>query len=125
MCLRRFVTLNHSHEYETKDCLTILKHLVAAMQGTPGSKMIINEALPSRPFVVPASSTNAPSENIPPKQSRLADTANTMTLDTFLLFGGKERSYEEYEPILVEAGLKISRFFPFRSFTVMIECEIA
>lgn len=87
--------------------------------------MVINEVFVASPVIAPASSTSPPSELIPEGQSALADMANTMTWSTFSLFGGKERSYEEYEKLLSQAGYKISRFFRFRTFTVMLECEIA
>lgn len=95
------------------------------MRQTPGAKLIINEVLVASPVIAPASSTDPPSEHIPQKQSALADLANLMTWSTFSLFGGKERSYEEYDKLLVDAGFKLSRFFRFRTFTVMLEYVLA
>lgn len=95
------------------------------MRETPGSKMIINEVFVASPVIAPASSTSAPSEHIPKEQSALADMANAMTWSTFALFGGKERSYGEYQELLNEGGFKVSRFYKFRTFTVMLECELA
>lgn len=118
-------TSTSSHEYSDEDVLKILSNLAVAMRQTPGSKMVINEVFVASPVIAPASSTSPPSELIPEGQSALADMANTMTWSTFSLFGGKERSYEEYEKLLSQAGYKISRFFRFRTFTVMLECEIA
>ncbi|KAF2733981.1 S-adenosyl-L-methionine-dependent methyltransferase [Polyplosphaeria fusca] len=112
------------HEYDDEGVLTILKHVGDAMQRTPGSKMIINEVLNSSPVIMPASSTSAPSECIPATQSALGSVANTMTWSTFSLFGGKERSYAEYEALLNAAGLRISRFFKFRTFTVVLEAVV-
>lgn len=86
--------------------------------------MIINEVFVASPVIVPVSSTSAPSEHIPEGQSALADMANAMTWSTFSLFGGKERSYEEYEKLLGRAGYRLCRFFRFRTFTVMLECEL-
>lgn len=95
------------------------------MSHTSGSKMVINEVFVASPVIAPAASTSAPSENIPESQSALADMANAMTWSTFSLFGGMERSYEEYEKLLNKAGFRITRFFRFRTFTVMLECELA
>ncbi|KUJ06319.1 S-adenosyl-L-methionine-dependent methyltransferase [Mollisia scopiformis] len=113
------------HEYNDDQVLAILNHLTTAMRRTPNSKMIINEVLNSSPIIVPTSSMSAASEHIPGSQSAMASTANIMTWSTFSLFGGKERSYQEYEILLNTAGLKISRFFQFRTFTVMLECVLA
>ena len=117
--------MGYSHEYDDKAFLEILKHLTAAMRLTPDSKMIINEVLNSSPFIIPTSSKSPPSDHIPRGQSALANMANTMTWSIFSLFGGKERSYQEYEQLLAEAGLKVSRLFQFRTFTVMLECRLA
>lgn len=90
--------------------------------------MIINEVFVASPVIMPATSsfsTSAPSDYIPRKQSALADMANAMTWSTFSLFGGKERSYAEYQDLLNQSGLKVSRFYRFRTFTVMLECELA
>jgi len=119
------VANTRSHEYDDEALLKILSHLTSAMQNTPGSKMLINEVLNSSPTRVPANARGPPSTYIPQKQSALADLANTVTWGTFALFGGKERSMEEYEKLLHKAGLKVTRFFKFRTFTVMIECELA
>ncbi|KAK6369519.1 hypothetical protein LTS17_009425 [Exophiala oligosperma] len=116
------------HEYTDEDVVKILTHLAAAMHETPGSRMIINEVFVASPVIMPATSsfsTSAPSDYIPRKQSALADMANAMTWSTFSLFGGKERSYAEYQDLLNQSGLKVSRFYRFRTFTVMLECELA
>jgi hypothetical protein len=93
------------------------------MRETPGSRMIINEVLNSSPITMPSSSHGVPSSFIPQRQSAIPDLANIATWGTFALFGGKERSMEEYESLLTRAGLKVARFFKFRAFTVMLECE--
>lgn len=54
----------------------------------------------------------------------MPETGNIMTWSTFSLFGGKERSFEEYKRLLEMTGLKISRLFKFRTFTVMIEAVL-
>ncbi|KAI1608899.1 S-adenosyl-L-methionine-dependent methyltransferase [Exophiala viscosa] len=113
------------HEYVDEDVLKVLGHVAAAMRKSPGSKMLINEVLNSSPVIAPASSSSPPSQQIPEQQSALADVANMMTWSTFALFGGKERSYCEYEKLLNEAGLKISCLYKFRTFTVMLECELS
>ncbi|KAJ9606192.1 hypothetical protein H2200_009153 [Cladophialophora chaetospira] len=113
------------HEYVDEGVLKILQNLAAAMRETPNSKLIINEVCAASPVIAPADSMSPPSEHIPEQQSALADIGNLMTWSTFSLFGGKERSYEEYEKLLLAAGFKVSRFFRFRTFTVMLECELA
>ena len=110
------------HEYDDDEVLKILSHLTTAMRRTPGSRMLINEVLNSSPTIIPSDGQYAPSECIPSKQSSLASTGNVMTWSTFSLFGGKERSYTEYEKLLSEAGLRITQLYQFRTFTVMIEC---
>jgi hypothetical protein len=105
--------------------LTILRNLAIAMRETPQSKLIINEVFVASPVIAPAESMSPPSDHIPEKQSALGDLGNLMTWSTFSLFGGKERSYEEYEKLFVAAGFRISRFFRFRTFTVMLECVLA
>ncbi|KEF59858.1 uncharacterized protein A1O9_04706 [Exophiala aquamarina CBS 119918] len=112
------------HEYDDDDVLRILSNLATAMRQTAGSRMIINEVFVASPVIAPASSTFAPSEHIPERQSALADMANAMTWSTFSLFGGKERSYQEYEKLLSQAGYRVRRFFRLRTFTVMLECEL-
>lgn len=119
------VANTRSHEYNDDNLLKIFSHLTSAMQNTPGSKMLINEVLNSPPIIVPANARGPPSTYVPQQRSALADLANTVTWGTFALFGGKERSMEEYEKLLHNAGLKVTRFFRFRTFTVMIECELA
>jgi len=104
--------------------LKVLGHVAVAMRKTPGSKMLINEVLNASPVIASASSSSPPSQQIPEQQSALADVANMMTWSTFTLFGGKERSYSEYEKLLNEAGIKISRLIKFRTFTVMLECHL-
>jgi hypothetical protein len=113
------------HEYGDDQILEILKHLTQAMRQTPGSRMIMNEVLVSSPVIIETDSTDPPSQHIPEKQSAMAEAGNIMTWSTFSLFGGKERSYQTYEKLLNAGGLRISRFFKFRSFTVMIECVLA
>ena len=98
------------------------------MEKTPGSRVIINEVLTSSPTITGDQSetrVESPSHLVPKTQSRLPDLANLMTWSTYFLFGGKERSYAEIEDLLEQAGLKVTRFFPFRSFTAMIEAELA
>lgn len=113
-------------EYDDEDALRVLKHVAKAMKKTPESRMVINEVLTSSPVIVPPKDTaKPPSELIPEEQSQLADMANLVTLNTFMFFGGKERSFVEYRTLLEGAGLKITRFFPFRSFTSMIEASVA
>lgn len=54
----------------------------------------------------------------------MAATGNIMTWSTFSLFGGKERSYVEYEALLNTSGLLIARLYKFRTFTVNLECVL-
>ncbi|KPI41905.1 uncharacterized protein AB675_5495 [Cyphellophora attinorum] len=111
------------HEYDDEQVLQLLGHITSAMRKTPGARMILNEVLNSSPAIIPVSAAETvPSEHIPNKQSALASTANTMTWSTFSLFGGKERSYEEYEVLLNKGGLRVNRLYKFRTFTVMMEC---
>jgi hypothetical protein len=86
--------------------------------------MVINEVLNSSPAIIPPGSMKPPSEHIPAQQSAMPETGNIMTWSTFSLFGGKERSFEEYKMLLEMTGLKISRLFKFRTFTVMIEAVL-
>ncbi|KAH7392868.1 S-adenosyl-L-methionine-dependent methyltransferase [Pyrenochaeta sp. MPI-SDFR-AT-0127] len=120
-------------EYDDPEAVAVLSNIAAAMRKTPGSRMVINEILNASPFInLAADDKNdkrataqlAPSIMVPDKQSRLTGLANLMTWNTFLFFGGKERSFTEVEQILHQAGLKATRFFPFRSITCMIECEV-
>lgn len=95
------------------------------MRRNPGAKLLINEVLNSSAFIAPANTTGVPpSAHIPPQQSALPEAANLMTWSTFSLFGGKERSYGEYEGLLGQAGLRIKRLWGFRTFTVMLECVL-
>lgn len=90
--------------------------------------MVINEVLTSSSVISSAKDVaelEPPSRLIPAQQSRLAGIANLMTWNTFFFFGGKERSFQEVEQVLHQAGLKITRFFQFRGFTTMIECSTA
>ncbi|KAK4940363.1 hypothetical protein LTR10_019469 [Elasticomyces elasticus] len=112
------------HEYVDEDVLKVLGYVAAVMRKTPSSKMLINEVLNSSSVIAPATSSSPPSDQIPKQQSALADIANMMTWSTFTLFGGKERSYSEYKKLLNEAGFKISSLYKFRTFTVMLECEL-
>jgi hypothetical protein len=48
-----------------------------------------------------------------------------MTWSTYSLFGGKERSFEEYRILLERAGFRVVRYFRFRSFTGMLEAVVA
>lgn len=117
------------HEYDDKQVLDLLDHITTGMRKTPSARLIINEVLNSSPTIVPAEETQGmaigpPSEYVPERQSALASTANTMTWSTFSLFGGKERSYEEYEELLNRAGLEVVKLWKFRTFTVMIECVL-
>ena len=113
------------HEYTDDQIRELLRHVATAMRRTPGSRMIINEVLNSSPAIVPAQANiGPPSDYVPATQSNLASTANTMTWSTFSLFGGKERSYQEYEALLLQAGLEVSKLYKFRTFTVMIECVL-
>jgi hypothetical protein len=120
---KAYISTNR-HEYDDEDVVRILGHLATAMHANP-SKLIINEVFVASPIIVPGSSECPPSKYIPQNQSALAELGNLMTWSTFSLFGGKERSYEEYENLLIKAGFRISRFFRFRTFTVMLECVLA
>ncbi|ORY03752.1 S-adenosyl-L-methionine-dependent methyltransferase [Clohesyomyces aquaticus] len=113
------------HEYDDNEALEVLKHLAVAMRRTPNSIMIINEVLNCSPFILPETSIAPPSEHIPSDQSCLPSTGNTMTWSTFSLFGGKERSLEEYEGLLNSAGFTVSKLYRFRTFTVMLECVLS
>ncbi|KXH47147.1 hypothetical protein CNYM01_12547 [Colletotrichum nymphaeae SA-01] len=111
-------------EYDDEDAINILTNVANSMKRTPGSRMVINEIWNSSPFIVSNQNT-APSTLTPPQQSRLPDLANLMTWNTLFFFGGKERSVPELELILGKAGLRISRFFQFRTITTMVECSLA
>ena len=115
---------NSRHEYDDDQALVLLKNITTAMRRTPRAKMVINEVLNSSPNIIPPSSNSPPSDHIPTRQSALPETANIMTWSTFSLFGGKERSYQEYEALLATAGLRIDRLFRFRTFTVMMEAVL-
>ncbi|KAL2877127.1 hypothetical protein SGCOL_007519 [Colletotrichum sp. CLE4] len=111
-------------EYDDEDAIKILTKVANSMRKTPGSRMVINEIWNSSPFIV-SNQNAAPSTLTPIHQSRLPDLANLMTWDTLFFFGGKERSVPELEFILEKAGLRISRFFQFRTITTMVECSLA
>lgn len=106
----------------------MLRNVTKGMSKTPGSKLVINEVLNTSPTISAGTTENAahpPSNFVPKNQSRLPELANLMTWNTYFMFGGKERSYAEIEDMLQQSGLKITRFFPFRTLTVMIEAEVA
>ncbi|KXH59668.1 hypothetical protein CSAL01_04748 [Colletotrichum salicis] len=111
-------------EYDDEDAIKILTKVANSMRKTPGSRMVINEIWNSSPFIV-SNQNAAPSTLTPIHQSRLPDLANLMTWDTLFFFGGKERSVPELESILEKTGLRISRFFHFRTITTMVECSLA
>lgn len=111
-------------EYDDEDAIKILTKVANSMRKTPDSRMVINEIWNSSPFIV-SNHDAAPSTLTPRNQSRLPDLANLMTWNTLLFFGGKERSVPELESILGKAGLRISRFFQFRTITTMVECSLA
>lgn len=131
-CLQNLMCKNtaklfRSREYTDDENLTILKHVADAMRRTPGSRMIINEILCPTADIIPESidSLQAPSKFIPHQQSAMTEVASLMTWNTYMMFGGYERSYRETQDLVVKAGFKILRFFKFRSFTTMIECILA
>ncbi|KAK1621458.1 S-adenosyl-L-methionine-dependent methyltransferase [Colletotrichum phormii] len=111
-------------EYDDEDAIKILTKVANFMRKTPDSRKVINEIWNSSPFNV-SNQNAAPSTLTPTHQSRLSDLANLMTWDTLFFFCGKERSVPELESILEKAGLRISRFFHFRTITTMVECSLA
>jgi hypothetical protein len=126
----------YSHEQSDDDVNTILGHLKTAMLRTPGSRLIINEVFLGSPTIIPSAtsptSTSAPSSDLSPShytpqenQSPLADLGNLMTWSTYSLFGGKERSFEEYRILLEKAGFRVERYYSFRTFTGMVEAVVA
>ncbi|KAK1728520.1 hypothetical protein CaCOL14_011768 [Colletotrichum acutatum] len=110
-------------EYDDEDAIKILTKVANSMRKTPGSRMVINEIWNSSPLIV-SNHDAAPSTLTPRQQSRLPDLANLMIWNTLFFFGGKERSVPDLELILGKAGLRISRFFQFRTITTMVECSL-
>jgi hypothetical protein len=105
------------------------------MQRTPNSRLVINEVLNSSAYIAPASPTSCsyltpPSESLTKRQdglqlqSAMPSVGNVMTWSTFSLFGGKERSGQEYVDLLQSAGFKVIKVWPFRTFTSMMEAVV-
>ncbi|VUC25701.1 unnamed protein product [Clonostachys rosea] len=112
-------------EYDDADAIKVLQHIAEAMRKTKGSRMLINEVLCSSASIInEGDSTSVPSQHMPHHQSAFPETSNLMTWNTYCLFGGKERSFEEVNCILGAAGLVMANFYNFRTITVMIECTV-
>jgi hypothetical protein len=52
-----------------------------------------------------------------------AELAPLMDVDMLLIPGGRERTAEEYERLLITAGLRMTRIVPTRGVACIIEAE--
>ena len=89
------------HDWDDERCVTILSNIRRAME--PGGKVLIVET------VVP--------EGGQPHYSKLLD------LEMLTSPGGEERTAQEYESLLAQAGLRLTRIIPTRSHFSIIEAE--
>lgn len=122
---KKLTCVSCSREYDDDDAIRVLKNIAAAMKETIGSRMVINEVFCSTPAIVGDSHlTAAPSRSIPHEQSSFYEVANLITWNTYALFGGKERSYLETVALVEAAGLRVTNFYKFRTFTANIECVV-
>ncbi|KAH6999409.1 S-adenosyl-L-methionine-dependent methyltransferase [Ilyonectria destructans] len=113
-------------EYDDRQALQILQGVLAAMQGRPHTRLLINEIICASPAIVGDASSRQPiSELLPSQQSAQVELANAMALNAQINFGGKERSWPEMKLLLHTAGFAVERFFQFKTFTTMIECKVA
>ena len=114
-------------EYSDEDASKPLAAIVPALKKNPAARLLINEIiLPTLVISDTDSKNNKPvSDYIPSQQSSCVDMAHMMTMNTWTMFGGKERTFEEMKSVIEKAGLRIDKFYKFRTFTVMIECCVA
>lgn len=87
------------HDWDDADCVTILKQCAQAMN--PGARLLILEAITKGP-------------NLP-------DFVKEVDIAMMVLFGGKERTQQEWESLLTTAGLKIMRVLPTKTMLSIIE----
>ncbi|KAL2837813.1 S-adenosyl-L-methionine-dependent methyltransferase [Aspergillus pseudodeflectus] len=113
-------------ELDDELALKVLRNIAEAMRDTPGSRLIINEALCTAPVYKPpmAGEGAIPSGCIPPNQTHMPVLGNLMTMSATLFYAGKERSYEEMEKLLNSAGFVISQLYILRTITSVLECTI-
>ncbi|CAK7222049.1 hypothetical protein SBRCBS47491_004736 [Sporothrix bragantina] len=112
-------------EYDDADALKVLENVVAAMRETKGARLVLNEVFCASPAIVADSGiADAPSQHLPYEQSSLYELANLITWNTYALFGGKERTYRDTVALLEAAGLQVTKFYKFRTFTANIECVV-
>jgi hypothetical protein len=91
------------HDWDDEKALTILKNIRAALEGTPGGRVILLETV-----VLPGNQ---------PDMGKLID------LEMLLLPGGKERTADEFASLFERAGFALTRIVPTQSPLSVIEAR--
>ncbi|KAF4547591.1 O-methyltransferase domain-containing protein 5 [Elsinoe fawcettii] len=109
-------------EHDDQEAIRLLSNIAEAMARTPGSRMLINEiCCGSATVILDEDEDAAPSTKISEQQSMWSQLGNTMCWNTYVLLGGKERSFQEIKMLVHAAGLEVTRFYQMRSFIAGID----
>src|SRR5271168_5108820 len=99
-------------EYSDEDAIKPLAAVVPALKKNPAARLLINEIILPTLVISDADTKNKPiSDCIPSQQSSCIDMAHMMTMNTWTMFGGKERTFEEMKSVIETAGLRIDKFY--------------
>ena len=96
-----YITKHIIHDWDDDRSLTILRNIHTRLEGRPGGRLILLEA------VVPADNT--------PHLSKLLD------IEMMLMPGGRERTEQEFAALLEAAGFALTRIVPNESMLSVIE----
>jgi hypothetical protein len=102
-----------------------LSQIIPALRENPKSRIIFNEIVVPTDIVDKSKLLLAPSQYISATQSNYQRLAHLMTMNTWTMFGGMERTFEQFQMLFDKAGLKLEKFYKFSIFTVMMECCLA
>jgi O-methyltransferase domain len=112
-------------DYDDEEALKFLSWIIPALRENPKSRIIFNEIVVPTDIVDKSKLLLAPSQYISATQSSYQRAAHLQTMNTWTLFGGKERTFEQFRVLFDKAGLKLEKFYKFSIFTVMMECCLA
>lgn len=112
-------------EYDDDEAIRFLSRMIPALRENPKSRIIFNEIVVPTDIVDKSRFNLAPSQYISPTQSNYQRMAHIMTMNTWTMFGGKERTFDQFQQLFGKAGLKLEEFYKFSIFTAMMECCVA
>lgn len=63
------------------------------------------------------------SKNLPANQSAYPTTAHVLQFGGQFMVGGTERTFDHYNRLFLEAGLRVGTFYHLKTFTCALELE--